>query len=83
MVERRQELDRRYTRKKKMRKLKAKLTAPGADREKILAKIHRLSPWWTEASLPGAKPAPEAAPAAEAPKKKAPPKKKPAAEKPA
>jgi hypothetical protein len=50
MVERRIELGRRYHRKKKMRKLKAKLTATTnpADREKILYKIHCLSPWWTE-----------------------------------
>ena len=49
MVERRIELDRRYTRKKKMAKLKKKLEgASGPDREKILYKIRRLSPFWTE-----------------------------------
>jgi hypothetical protein len=49
MVERRQELTRRFHRKKKMRKLKLKLAAAqGADREKILYKIHMLSPWWAE-----------------------------------
>lgn len=49
MVERRIELDRRYMRKKKMRKLKEKLeTATGEAREKILYKIKRLSPFWTE-----------------------------------
>ncbi len=49
MVERRMELDRRYHRTKKMRKLKSKLqTAQGADREKILYKIKMLSPFWTE-----------------------------------
>jgi hypothetical protein len=50
MVERRIELDRRYTRKKKMQKLKAKLesAAPGPDRDKLLYKIKRLSPFWTE-----------------------------------
>jgi len=49
MVERRQELNRRYHRKIKRRKLKHKLTtAQGADREKILYKIHALSPLWTE-----------------------------------
>jgi hypothetical protein len=53
MVERRQELTRRYHRKKKMRKLKLKLvTAQGADREKLLYKIHMLSPWWTEPAKP-------------------------------
>lgn len=49
MVERRIELDRRYTRKKKMKKLKAKLeTATGDEKEKILYKIRRLSPFWVE-----------------------------------
>jgi hypothetical protein len=49
MVERRMELDRRYHRKEKMRKLKRKLAdARGEAREKILAKIHALSPFWTE-----------------------------------
>ena len=49
MVERRIELDRRYTRKKKMKKLKAKLeSATGAERDKVLYKIKRLSPFWTE-----------------------------------
>lgn len=52
MIERQIELGRRQHRKKKMRKLKAKLgTTTGADREKVLYKIKRLSPWWTEASL--------------------------------
>jgi hypothetical protein len=84
MVERRRELDQRYKRKAKMRKLKAKLsTASGPDREKILYKIKRLSPWWTEAALTqgtttaAAAPAADAPPKAEEPKKKAPPKKKP------
>ncbi len=80
MVERRIELDRRYHRKEKMRKLKAKLqTATGADRDKILYKIKRLSPFWTEASLTQTQAAPAAAPKAEEakePKKKAPPKPK-------
>lgn len=52
MIERQMELGRRFQRKKKMRKLKAKLAnTTGADREKVLYKIKRLSPWWTEASL--------------------------------
>jgi Family of unknown function (DUF6800) len=85
MVERRTELDRRYHRKEKMRKLKKKLeAAKGEDRVKILGKIRRLSPFWTEASLSAA-PAggPPKAPKEpkDEPKKKAPPKKKP--EKPA
>ena len=49
MVERRIELDRRYARKKKMKKIKAKLeTATGEAREKLLYKARRLSPGWTE-----------------------------------
>ena len=43
------ELNRRYRRKAKMTKLKAKLEgATGEVREKILYKIRRLSPLWTE-----------------------------------
>jgi hypothetical protein len=83
MVERRVELDRRYHRKRKMAKLKAQLQAGTGDKEKILYKIKRLSPYWTEASLKPATAGAAAAPAepkAEAPKKKAPPK-KPAAPK--
>ncbi len=53
MVERRTELKRRYHRKKKMKKLKAKLTKAattkdGREREKILYKIKCLSPFWKE-----------------------------------
>lgn len=50
MVERRSELNRRYQRKKKMAKLKAKLAAAktGHDRETIVKKILRISPWWHE-----------------------------------
>ncbi len=50
MVERRTELNRRYQRKKKMAKLKAKLAAATDPkvREQVLAKIHRISPWWEE-----------------------------------
>jgi hypothetical protein len=50
MVERRRELDQRYHRKKKMAKLKAKLAAAKDSREKdtLLKKIHRISPWWSE-----------------------------------
>jgi hypothetical protein len=56
MVERRIELDRRYTRKKKMKKLKDKLgAATGEAREKLLYKIRRLSPWWTEPAKPEGK----------------------------
>lgn len=50
MVERRKELDARYQRKRKMTKLKARLAAAkdGRDREAILKKIHKISPWWVE-----------------------------------
>jgi hypothetical protein len=50
MVERRSELNRRYSRKKKMRKLKARLAAAkdNRERETILRKIHLLSPGWKE-----------------------------------
>ena len=50
MVERRKELDRRYHRKARMRKLKAKLAAAkdGRERDAVLKKIHILSPWWQE-----------------------------------
>ncbi len=50
MVERKIELRRRRTRREKMRKLKAKLAAvkSGGEREQILVKIHRISPWWKE-----------------------------------
>ena len=84
MIERQIELGRRFQRKKKMRKLKAKLgTTTGPDREKILYKIKRLSPWWTEASLtqklrtdPTATPTERkaSAPRAKAPGPKGPPK---------
>ena len=48
MVERRKELNQRYGRKKKMAKLKAKLAAAkdGREKEAIVKKIHRISPWW-------------------------------------
>jgi len=69
MVERRIELDRQYHRKKKMKKLKARLSATKDDkvREATLLKIKRISPFWTE---PGkAKPAaPKAEPKAKAKK---------------
>jgi hypothetical protein len=56
MVERRIELDRRYTRKKKMKKIKSQLeTATGEQREKLLYKMRRLSPFWTEPPKEGKK----------------------------
>jgi hypothetical protein len=76
MVERRIELDRRYHRKKKMRLLKAKLlTASGEDREKLLYKIKRLSPFWTEEALKQSQ-TPAKAAAEETPKRKTTAKKK-------
>jgi hypothetical protein len=55
-IERQIELGRRYHRKKKMAKLKAKLeTATGEARDKVLYKIRRLSPWWTEPAKDEAK----------------------------
>lgn len=75
MVERRKELDKRYQRKKKLGKLKAKLAQAGTpgDREAVLQKIAKISPWWTETapvagSSKGSGPKKAAKPAA--PKKK-------------
>lgn len=50
MVERRIELNRRYRRKKKMAKLKKKLETAKSTRERetVLEKIHRISPFWVE-----------------------------------
>jgi hypothetical protein len=50
MVERRRELDARYHRKKKMNKLKEKLAKAKDSREKesVIKKIHKISPWWAE-----------------------------------
>lgn len=50
MVERRSELKRRRTRRKKLLKLKAKLAVAkeGRDRDLVLQKIHIVSPWWQE-----------------------------------
>ena len=50
MVEKKIELRRRQARKKKMFKLKDKLAAAkdGREKDSILLKIHRISPWWKE-----------------------------------
>ena len=50
MVERKIELRRRKQRREKMTKLKAKLAkAKNAhERDLVLQKIHRISPFWTE-----------------------------------
>ncbi len=52
MVERRQELNRRFQRKKKLTKLKTRLAAAKDDktRELVLGKIHIISPFWKEAA---------------------------------
>jgi hypothetical protein len=64
MVERRIELKRRYHRKKKLRKLKARLAAAkdSTERRNLVRKIKLISPHWTE---PGTQPqhAPAPAPA--------------------
>ena len=69
MVERRSELNRRYHRKKKLKKLKAKLAAAKdtLERKNIIRKIKLVSPHWTE---PGTHPQPAAAAAAPAAKGK-------------
>jgi hypothetical protein len=50
MVERRSELNRRYHRKRKLRKLKARLAKAkdGREKENVLKKIRVVSPTWTE-----------------------------------
>jgi len=50
MVERRSELKRRRSRRKKLTKLKAKLALAkeGRDRDLVLQKIRIVSPWWQE-----------------------------------
>jgi hypothetical protein len=50
MVERRIELGRRRRRRKKMLKLKRKLASAKDNRERdnVLTKIHKISPWWKE-----------------------------------
>jgi hypothetical protein len=49
MVERKIELRRRRKRGEKLDKLKTKLaSASGKDRDEVLKKIHKISPWWAE-----------------------------------
>ena len=50
MVEKKIELRRRRSRRKKLTKLKSKLASAktGGDRETILQKIRVVSPWWKE-----------------------------------
>ena len=50
MVERKIELRRRRSRRKKLLKLKDKLATAkeGKEKDGILSKIHVISPWWKE-----------------------------------
>jgi len=50
MVERKIELGRRRRRRQKMLKLKRKLATAkdGRERDQVLQKIHKISPWWKE-----------------------------------
>jgi hypothetical protein len=56
MVERQIELRRNRTRRKKLTKLKARLAKAktSGDKEQVLKKIHRISPFW-QAPKPAAK----------------------------
>jgi hypothetical protein len=51
MVEKKIELRRRRSRRKKLLKLKDKLgtAKDGKEKDVILSKIHVISPWWKEA----------------------------------
>ena len=48
MVERKMELRRQRSRRKKMLKLKSRLAKAktSGDKDQIVKKIHRISPWW-------------------------------------
>jgi len=50
MVEKKIELRRTRSRRKKLLKLKGKLAVAknGGERDVVLKKIHRISPWWKE-----------------------------------
>ena len=50
MVERQIELRRKRARRKKMLKLKGRLAKAknGGERDTVLKKIHRISPWWEQ-----------------------------------
>lgn len=76
MVERRSELNRRYHRKAKLRKLKTRLAQAKSegDRTKYLTKIKMLSPFWVPPDAEG-NPAPRAEKAAKSDKPKRAPKK--------
>lgn len=50
MVERKSELRRTRSRREKLTKLKARLAKAktGGERDQVLKKIHKISPWWKE-----------------------------------
>ncbi len=50
MVEKKTELRRKRSRRKKLTKLKDKLAKAksNSDKDVVLKKIHRISPWWKE-----------------------------------
>lgn len=52
MVEKKAELRRKRSRQKKLLKLKGKLAKAknNGEKEVVLKKIHRISPWWKEAA---------------------------------
>ena len=56
MVERKSELKRTRTRRKKLTKLKARLAKAknNSERDVVLKKIHRISPFWKEPKAPAA-----------------------------
>jgi|688.fasta_scaffold06576_6 hypothetical protein len=73
MVERRKELDKRYQRKKKLGKLKLKLAqaATPGDKDAVVQKILKISPWWSEKpAVAGAKSTAPKKPRAPASRKK-------------
>jgi hypothetical protein len=54
MVEKKSELRRRRSRRAKLGKLKAKLAKAksNSERDTVLKKIHRISPWWKAVQAP-------------------------------
>ena len=54
MVEKKTELRRTRSRRAKLTKLKGKLAKAktNGDRDQILKKIHRISPWWVAPKTP-------------------------------
>jgi hypothetical protein len=54
MVEKKAELRRKRARQKKLLKLKGKLAKAknSGEKDTVLKKIHRISPWWKESVQP-------------------------------